>query len=161
MKKLLCCILVASIGSCTEAQSIPKWKINDVVHYFSRNNDTVYVVNFWATFCKPCVAEIPYFISICNKYKDRKVKLLLVSLDLPDYYPVKIRAFARKKQFNTPIAWLNETDADVFCPLIDKGWSGAIPATLIVNGRTGYRRFIEDDIKSVDFEAMIRQAIGL
>lgn len=143
------------------SQPIPKWKMNDVVRYFSKDNDTVYVVNFWATFCKPCVAEIPYFISLCNKYKSRKVKLLLVSLDLPDYYPAKIRVFARKKQFNTSIAWLNETDADVFCPLIDKNWSGAIPATLLVNGKTGFRKFIEDDIKAEDFEAMLKQAIGL
>jgi thiol-disulfide isomerase/thioredoxin len=150
-----------SFGILLQAQSIPKWKIGDVVNYFNKNNDTVYVVNFWATFCKPCVAEIPYFISICKKYKDRKVKLLLVSLDLPDYYPARIAAFAKKRKFNTRIVWLNETDADIFCPRIDKKWSGAIPATIIVNGHTGFRKFVEDDIKQEEFEALLKQAIGI
>ena len=131
-----------------------------VVDQFNKNNDTVYVVNFWATFCKPCVAELPYFISICNKYKDQKVKLLLVSLDLPDYYPAKIAAFAKKNNFNTAIAWLNETNADIFCPMIDKKWSGAIPATIVVNNKSGYKKFVEDEMKPEAFEATLKLAIS-
>ena len=134
-------------------------KITDVVKYFNKTNDTVYVVNFWATFCKPCVAEIPGFISTCEKYKDRKVKLLLVSLDLPEYYPAKIRAFVKKNKFNTHLAWLNETNADIFCPMIDKKWSGAIPATIIVNNKTGFRKFFEDEMSPVQFENAIKSAM--
>ena len=160
MRKLFLSLAIISFSLMLHAQIIPKWKIGDVVNYFNKKNDTVYVVNFWATFCKPCVAEIPYFIRICNKYKGQKVKLLLVSLDLPDYYPVRIAAFAKKRKFNNRIIWLNETDADIFCPLIDKKWSGAIPATIIVNGKTGFRKFVEDDIKAADFEAMLKEAMG-
>ena len=143
-----------------KSQIIAKMKMTDVVKYFNKDNDTVYVVNFWATFCKPCVAEIPYFISTCNKYKDRKVKLLLVSLDLPDYFPAKIRAFAKKRKFNTSIAWLNETNADIFCPMIDKKWSGAIPATIIVNNKTGLRQFFEDEMSREQFESVLSKAVG-
>lgn len=152
-------VLVSFVTICN-SQVIPKWKMATVVNQFNKNNDTVYVVNFWATFCKPCVGEIPYFISICNKYKDQKVKLLLVSLDLPDYYPAKIAAFAKKNKYKTNIAWLNETDADIFCPMIDKKWSGAIPATIIVNGKTGFRKFVEDEMKSEQFEAILKLAMA-
>ena len=158
-RKLLKLIIAASIGINVQAQVVPKWKIDDVVNYFNKNNDTVFVVNFWATFCKPCVAEIPDFIRLSKKYRNQKVKLLLVSLDLPEYYPAKIRAFANKHKYNTNIVWLNETDADIFCPRIDKKWSGAIPATIIVNGSTGYRKFIEDEIKADYFEAILKEAI--
>ncbi|HMC98491.1 MAG TPA: TlpA disulfide reductase family protein, partial [Ferruginibacter sp.] len=127
---------------------------------FSNGSDTVYVVNFWATFCKPCVGEIPSFISIVDKYKSQKVKLLLVSLDLPEYYPKKIKDFARQRKFKTNIAWLNETNADIFCPMIDAKWSGAIPATIIVNGKKGYRKFFEDEIKADVFEQEVKKAIG-
>ena len=160
MKKLVILLIIASFSVTVHAQHIPKWTITDVVNYFNKKNDTIYVVNFWATFCKPCVAEIPDFIRICNKYKKQKVKLLLVSLDLPDYYPAKIAAFAKKKNFNTPIAWLNETNADIFCPMIDKKWSGAIPATIIVNSKTGYRKFVEDEMKPEEFEALLKLAIA-
>ena len=144
----------------TNAQKIAKVKIEDVVKSYSAKNDTVYVVSFWATFCKPCIAEIPDFIKIIEKYKSQRVKLLLVSLDLPTYYPEKIKAFAQKNNYNTNIAWLDETNADHFCPMIDQKWSGAIPSTIIVNNKTGYRKFVEDQISAEDFEASIKEAIG-
>ena len=153
------CMFLAFV-TLVNAQKIAKVKIEDVVKSYSTNNDTVYVVSFWATFCKPCNAEIPDFIKIVEKYKSQKVKLLLVSLDLPTYYPEKIKAFAQKNNYNTNIAWLDETNADHFCPLIDQKWSGAIPSTIIVNNKTGYRKFVEDQISAEDFEASIKEAIG-
>ena len=75
------------------SQSIQKMKITDVVKFFSVKNDTTYVVNFWATFCKPCNEEIPHFINLVNQYKSKKVKLLLVSVDLASYVPKKLPAF--------------------------------------------------------------------
>jgi thiol-disulfide isomerase/thioredoxin len=160
MKRLLSLVIFLSFVGVSNAQSIPKWKMADVVRSFSADNDTVYVVNFWATFCKPCIEEIPDFIRIVKKYEGQKVKLLLVSLDLPNFYPAKIAAFAKKNKYNTNIVWLDETNADVFCPMIDKNWSGAIPATIIINNKTGYRKFVEDQIKPAAFELAIKSAIA-
>lgn len=134
--------------------------MKDVVKSFSAKNDTTYVVNFWATFCKPCIEEIPDFIKIAERYKSKKVKLLLVSLDLPSFYPAKVAAFVKKNNYKTNIAWLNETNADIFCPMIDAKWSGAIPATIIVNNKTGYRKFVEDQINPEDLEKYLNEAIG-
>ena len=160
IKRLLFLPVFFSFALVCSSQSIPKWKIEDVVRSFSAKNDTVYVVNFWATFCKPCIAEIPDFIKIVEKYKTQKVKLLLVSLDLPAYYPARVAAFAKKNKYKTNIVWLNETDADHFCPMIDNKWSGAIPSTIIVNNKTGYRKFVEDQISPADFEAALKAAIA-
>ncbi len=160
MKRLIIFIAVISFAAVSYGQTIPKMKMADVVRSFSNTSDTVYVVNFWATFCKPCVGEIPGFINMANKYAGQKVKLLLVSLDLPDYYPAKIKNFVKKNHFNTNIAWLSETNADVFCPMIDKKWSGAIPATIIVNGKTGYKKFFEDEMTAAQFEKELKLAIA-
>ena len=151
---LLVFVLIAN------SQTIAKWKIEDVVKSFSAKNDTVYVVSFWATFCKPCNEEIPDFIRLVDKYKSQKVKLLLVSLDLPSYVKVKLPAFIKKYKYNTNHVWLNETDADRFCPMIDEKWSGAIPATIIVNNKTGYKKFVEDQLGAEDFEKALQEAIG-
>ena len=159
IKKLLLLIFVASFGIKATAQKIHKMTITDVVNYFSKQNDTVYVVNFWATFCKPCNEELPDMIRIVKKYEGQKVKLLLVSLDLPEYFPAKITSFAKKHNYNTNLAWLNESNADIFCPMIDKKWSGAIPATIIVNNKTGFKKFVEDQMKPEEFEAVIKLAI--
>ncbi len=154
-------MVLMMINSVATAQNIPKLKMADVVQRINQPSDTTYVINFWATFCKPCVAEIPDFIKITNKYKKQKVKLLLVSLDLPFYYPNKIAAFAKKNKFTASIAWLNETNADYFCPLIDSSWSGVIPATIIVNAKTGYKKFFEAEMKGAEFERELKKAIGL
>jgi thiol-disulfide isomerase/thioredoxin len=146
--------------SVANSQTIPKWKMKDVVKSFSAKNDTTYVVNFWATFCKPCIEEIPDFIRLADKYKKQKVKLLLVSLDLPSYVAVRLPAFIKKNNYKTNHVWLNETDADIFCPMIDPKWSGAIPATIIVNNKTGYRKFFEDQVSPEDFEKYLNEAIN-
>ena len=153
-------VMLANSQKPSGSQSIAKWKIEDVVNSYSAKNDTVYVVNFWATFCKPCNEEIPDFIKIVEKYKSQKVKLLLVSLDLPSYVPVKLPAFIKKNNYKTNHVWLNETNADHFCPMIDAKWSGAIPSTIIVNNNTGYKKFVEDQMSAVDFEKILKEAIG-
>ncbi|MBC7887042.1 MAG: TlpA family protein disulfide reductase [Ferruginibacter sp.] len=160
MKKTSLMIALLLVAFFTKAQTIPGWKISDVVNHYSKKTDSVYVVNFWATFCKPCIAEIPYLQTISKKYEGQKVKLLLVSLDLPSFYPGKIQSFAKKNNFAAKIVWLNETDADHFCPLIDKKWSGSIPATIFVNPATGYKNFVESEMSEAEFERELKLAIG-
>ena len=159
MKKILLMASLFVMVGTARSQSIAKWKITDVEKYIAAGNGDVLVINFWATFCKPCVAEIPSFIQTVDKYKSRNVKLLLVSLDLPSFYPAKIDAFVKKKNIKTNVTWLDETNADYFCPKVDAKWSGSIPATLIVNTKTGYRKFFEEEIEAVVFEKALVAAI--
>lgn len=142
-----------------QSQDIPKWKITDVEKRIAEKNGEVLVINMWATFCKPCVAEIPSFIQITDKYKSDHVKLMLVSLDLPSYFPKKIGDFAKRQNFKADIVWLDENNADYFCPKIDSTWSGSIPATLIINTKTGYRKFFEEEIPAAVFEKELQAAI--
>ncbi len=141
-----------------KGQTIASWKVVKLQDYISKS-DSVLVINFWATFCKPCAEEIPYFQTIVNKYKDQKVKLLLVSMDLKDEYPDKIKAFADKNNYTNQIVWLNETNADYFCPKVDKGWMGGIPSTLIINPKTGYRKFFEQQLGAIEFEDELKKAL--
>jgi thiol-disulfide isomerase/thioredoxin len=134
--------VLISISS-LDAQSIKKMSIIDLENYITKSDHPI-LVNFWATYCVPCVAEIPYFQKEVKKYKN--IELVLVSLDLPDDYPSKIASFAKKKNFTASICWLNETNADYFCPKIDKSWSGAIPSSLFVNNKTGYKKFFEGEL---------------
>ena len=76
----------------TDAQQIQKIKIK-VLTDLTATSDSVLIINFWATFCKPCVEEIPDLIKLAKKYKKEKASLYLVSLDLEDYYPEKIKKF--------------------------------------------------------------------
>jgi thiol-disulfide isomerase/thioredoxin len=160
MKKMLLILSLITLSVAANSQSIKKYKITDIEKYIATSKDSVLVINFWATFCKPCVAEIPSFIKVTDQYKDRGVKLLLVSLDLPSFYPAKIASFAKSHNFTPAIVWLDETNADYFCPKIDPKWSGSIPATLIVNKKTGYRKFFEEEMEEKKFEEELKAAIG-
>lgn len=141
------------------AQEIPKVKIEDVAAFIQKA-DRPLVINFWSTTCKPCIAEIPYFQEKVKVFEADSVLLVLVSLDMRSSYPDKIREFAKARNFYAPIQWLDETNADYFCPVIDSSWSGVIPATLFINNKTGYRYFQEEKIKPEKFEEILRKLVG-
>jgi thiol-disulfide isomerase/thioredoxin len=160
MKRIIVLLLYAVFCfTKTQSQDIPTWKIDDLEKFIKQSTKPT-VVNFWATYCKPCIEEIPHFQKLVKEYEADSVQLLLVSLDMEEMYPAAIKSFAERFKFTAPIAFLNETNADIFCPRVDEKWSGAIPATLFVNNNTGYRKFFEKAMSEQSFEAELKNVIG-
>lgn len=124
-------------------QEIRSVKITEVEKIIAESK-TPLIINMWATWCKPCIEELPYFQNEVRKYDS--LQLLLVSLDFKEAFPDGITKFMKKRKITAPVLWLDETNADYFCPRIDSKWSGAIPATLFINNKKGYRNFIEEQI---------------
>jgi thiol-disulfide isomerase/thioredoxin len=144
MKKGFATIVTLMIAMIISAQEIRKIRITELEKTIAEAK-TPLIVNFWATFCIPCIEEIPYFQDEVKKHAADSVQLILVSLDLSDDY-AKIAPFAKRRKFTAPIVWLNETNADYFCPKVDPKWSGAIPSSLFINNKTGYRKFYEEQL---------------
>ena len=142
MKKFLLIFISVFIVSCSFAQSVKKVKIEELEAYI-KNSDHPLVISFWATWCGPCVREIPWLQEAVAKKQDKKVEFILVSLDFPEAYPKKIEGLVKEKKFTATHFWLNETNADHFCPKIDIKWEGGIPANLFINNKTGYRKFFQ------------------
>lgn len=156
--KFILTFLIVFLSFNSEAQKIPSysiknWKIADYEKYIQEAKGIV-VVNFWATFCKPCLHELPEMIKICKR---DNITLMLVSIDTRSLFPRKLNVFVEKRKWNTPVAWLNETNADYFCPRIDEKWSGSIPATVIVNKENGKRFFTEGEMDVKEFEKAINE----
>lgn len=105
----------------------------DMEWIFNQQNDTTYVINFWATWCKPCVEEMPYFLELHNTYRGEKVKLILVSLDFKNQIEKKLIPFIEKHQLQPEVVVLTDPDANKWIPKIAGEWSGSIPATLVYN----------------------------
>ena len=141
MKKIVIALFIFISLQGAQAQQIKKVKIADVLKMIDTSTVPL-VVNFWATWCQPCVHELPWFEKNIAAMKNEKVKLLLVSLDFAEDYPKAIAGFMKKNGYKSQVVWLNETDANVFCPAIDKAWEGAIPATIMVNNKKHYRKFL-------------------
>ena len=142
MKKLILIISLTFTANFLLAQKVQKVKIEVLADYIKKSDHRV-VVNFWATWCSPCTHELVYFESNIKKYQEQKVELILVSLDFTRDYPKKVVEFLKNNKYEGTFFWLDETDADHFCPQVDAKWSGAIPATLFVNPKTGHRSFFE------------------
>ena len=155
IRLLFCLFCLIVLETRTFEPKIKKMKIDELKTYIEKSDHPL-IINFWATYCVPCAHEIPYFQTNAEKYKNDGVELLLVSLDLPDYYPAKISSFAKKEKYSASIVWLDETNADYFCPKIDKQWTGGIPSTLFVNNKKHYRKFFERQLTEPQLEENIK-----
>lgn len=141
MKKYLLIIVLMVLCGAAMSQDLKKVKIGDIEEYIKKSDHPI-LVSFWATWCAPCVEEIPWLQEGVEKHKSDSVELILVSLDFPTYYPTKVKDFIKQRNFKATFMWLDETDADMFCPRVDKKWDGTIPVTLFVNNKNGYRKFM-------------------
>ncbi|UZR97610.1 TlpA family protein disulfide reductase [Chondrinema litorale] len=108
-------------------------KFADIEAAFQQNNDTTYIINFWATWCAPCIAELPYFEELTEKYKDSKVKVILCSLDFPKQIETKLVSFVEKKGLKSEVVVLLDGKYNDWIDKVSPDWSGAIPATYVYN----------------------------
>jgi len=156
--KLSFVLILSLIMQQARSQEIPVWKLKDLKTAMQSDKPTI--LNFWATFCKPCIEEMPHFQEMAKKYKDRGVELIFVSLDMKEMYPKKIQAFLTKRKVADKVVFLDETDADLFCPAVSEKWSGAIPATIFINNKKGYSKFFEEQLTKEQLEREIKSLLG-
>ena len=108
------------------------------------DSDAVYVVNFWATWCGTCVKELLYFEQLNSE--NINVKVVLVSLDFKNQFESKLIPFLKKKSIKSQVVFLSDSNYNAWLPLVDKDWSGSIPATLII--KNGKKTFVEKAFSS-------------
>lgn len=132
-------------------------RLADLQKLMNEKSEKVQVINFWATWCGPCVKELPFFEKL-NAEARPDVKVTLVSLDLDlDPNPAKVYRFIAKKNIQSQVLLLDEPDANSWIGKIDKEWSGALPATLLINQKTGKRKFIGRSLEEGELETYLRE----
>lgn len=132
---------------------VKSYTFSGLEHFLKKNNDTTYVVNFWATWCQPCVEELPSFEKINATKSSEKVKVLLVSIDFPKMVESKLLPYISEHKLKSEVLLLNDPDANSWIPKVDSSWSGAIPATVIYKGNN--RRFFEKSFTFGELEKEI------
>jgi len=156
--------LIAAENSETKENLQANIKNTMIVNYdqlktiINRNDNKLYVVNFWATWCKPCVEELPGFMEVNNQFKQKKeFKMILVSLDRASELDTKVKPFIAKNNIEAEVYLLDDNKRmNEWIPAIDKNWSGAIPATVFYrNGQKLY--FIEDKLNKNELIKIIKQ----
>lgn len=157
MRKLLL-ILGFVLPASVFAQQAEIVKLKQLQDHINRETDNIKIINFWATWCAPCIKEMPLFEKISAERKDVEVTLVSLDLDL-NPKPETVYRFVDRKKLQSKVLILDEKDPNVWINQIEKGWSGAIPATIIINGKTGQRKFVEKELHEGDLEKLIAEIL--
>ncbi|MEL6303841.1 MAG: TlpA disulfide reductase family protein [Bacteroidota bacterium] len=121
-------------SSTSESETPVKFPVYDFAAFeplLNKEDETIHIINFWATWCKPCIAELPYFERINSEMKDQNVSVTLVSLDMPSMWKSRLEPFVEKKQLQSKVVILDDPKQNDWIPKVSEDWQGGIPATLI------------------------------
>ncbi len=147
MKSLILSIIILVIMACDNKPVIVLKTVNfdELSQIINKNDDVLYVVNFWATWCSPCVEELPEFMEINREfYKTGNFKMILVSLDKASELETEVKPFIENKKIDVDVYLLDDNKRmNYWIPSIDAGWTGAIPATVFI--RNGQKLHFEEN----------------
>ncbi|MDB5258329.1 MAG: thioredoxin [Chitinophagaceae bacterium] len=152
MKTFVWWALLTGLISLQGDIEVIKWPTLE--EYINKKQGKVKVINFWATWCKPCMEELPYFEQIHRDYKDKNVEVLLVSLDQASMTD-KVKASLRKNNITAKVVLLDEVDFNKWINAVDTTWSGSIPATLVISKNNTTKAFYEKQFTQQQLEELI------
>lgn len=154
MQRFILLTLLIFSGLLAKGQDIEVIKIEQLEALLGNTDGKDRVINFWATWCKPCIVEMPHFEKIQAKYKERNVEVILVSLDFVENID-RVKKFVERKGIRSKVLLLDEIDYNSWIDKVDESWSGAIPATIIVNAHAAKSSFYEKEFKAGELEKTV------
>ncbi len=140
MRLMAILLLILMMSEVKGQDKIPSVKFDAISDLINEKSDKVKVINFWATWCKPCILELPEFEKL-NASND-EVEVYLISMDFVEDLE-KVERFVSRRELKSKVILLDDVNYDSFMSKVDKSWSGAIPATLIVDSSNGKKAFYE------------------
>lgn len=140
-------------------QEVNKIRVPDLEKILSAGEDKLLVINFWATWCPPCVKELPHFQKVAKEYNTDKVSFLLVSIDFPSQIDSHLRPFLKKNNVALDVALMMDTDQNEWIDKVDPSWQGNIPVTLILNNAKKTRIFHPGDLNESELRNMINSLL--
>lgn len=149
---IFCCLLAFSQA---RGQSLKEIGSDTLEVLSNQKNDTTYVLNFWATWCSPCVKEIGYFEELHRQFESENVKVILVSLDFPNQVEKRVLPFLKQKDITAEVLLMTDLNYNAWIDRIDPAWSGALPATLIYKGDK--RIFLEQELSREELHMHVTQ----
>jgi len=153
---LLFAVSLSAAGQARVAPVAKVVKLADLQKIMTEPSNQVKVINFWATWCAPCVKELPLFERLNEQRKDVAVTLVSMDMDL-DPNPAKVHKFVARKKIASSVLILDESNPNTYIDKIEKDWSGALPATIVINTTTGKRVFVERELHAGELEKLIEE----
>ncbi len=137
------------------SQTIQQMSFDQLQKRLHERKEKIVVVNFWATWCGPCVEELPNFEKLNEKYSSQKVKVILVNLDFNSAVKSSVEPFVKNKNLKSEVWHITDTDPNKWINKADSSWSGAIPVTMIFNASHKKIFFREEQLTFEELEKVI------
>ncbi len=158
MKKIFfILILISNISVSQEIVSINN--VNDIANIKNENKGKVFAINFWASWCKPCVNEFPALVKLNKNYKDKNFNLIFISLDFKEEVETKLLPFLKSNDVDYISYYLDTNSPEEIMDYLDKKWDGGIPATFIFDKSGNLQNFILGERNYEFFEKEIKKLI--
>jgi peroxiredoxin len=142
------------------AESIKKWEQEPVelsligkegiAKLVAGDSENYRLINLWATWCGPCVTELPLLVDVNRMYRRRHFQLITISMDDPESKEDALKIL--KETHASTTNFISElTDTDEFAEVFDEKWPGPLPYTILVSpeGEIVYRKEGEIDLRSL------------
>lgn len=149
---LFLCIIFTRVSV---AQNVPIVNRGDLYALVGAHDDTLRVVNFWATWCGPCVAEMPHFEKLERHKGSQKLQVIFVSLDFPSQLQKRVVPFVKKRKLQAQVLLFDGGDPNEWIDKIEPRWTGSIPATLFLY--KGKRIFYEGPLTEQELLSYVNQ----
>ena len=146
--------VLTQAGNFSLAQDVEVIDTAQLVRIINEKTPKTKVISFWATWCKPCVQELPYLEDV---NVSGKAEVILVSVDFLEDIDEKVYKFIREHDLTSRICLLDNVNYNSWIDRVDKSWTGSIPATLVINTTNGKRKFLEKQIKEGELDDLIKE----
>ena len=155
MRFILFIIILFTSVTAIYGQTVEKGGLPEIRAILDNSEDKLFVVNFWATWCGPCVKEIPYFEKVSKEFNGDKVEFVLMSLDFPSELDKRLIPFIKKNKISLRVILIEELEYDKWMSLVDPAWQGNLPSTLFFNNAKSTRRFVARPLDEPDLRNII------
>jgi len=148
-------ILIGSTPMSLSAQKREVIKLDQLLTILNNESDSLLVINFWATWCRPCVEEMQEFLRVEQELENEKVKFIYLSLDFKRDFETKLIPFADKRKMMSDVLLVDEPDYNAWINIVEPNWQGSIPATLLLTPKAENRHFHEGQLSYLELKKII------
>ena len=150
-------LIICFVDTNVAAQEVKIIHFEDLQKMSHPHDDTTYIINFFASWCVPCVKEMPILLDFEKSHSNQKIKLIFVSIDFKSNYKETLLPLLQKLNIKKNIFLLQESNESKWIQMIDAQWSGDLPATLIVNAKKKQCNFYHQSIDTSILEKQFNQ----
>ena len=144
-------------GQEASGQKIEYIKVPDLEKMLNNQENKLFIVNLWATWCAPCVKELPAFEKVAGEYNQSQVRFIMISLDFPSQIESQLKPFLKKNNISLDVSVMMDTDYNSWIDKVDPQWQGNIPSTLFVNNVKKSRYFHSGEITEHELRTIINK----